>query len=153
ELGLGARRTASDLRLAALRQLAPHFLEPADVLAQLFNVELGDSDDAGFTLKLAPLAETEDGPANSKRNDADKVSEKLPELRVIMHVGHDGLVTKKALFVDGKRAAKLVYEYGAEKDGERVTARWSDKDGKELAKFDFTAEPLKYETVEKAFGT
>jgi hypothetical protein len=156
ELGLAARRPANDLRLASLRKLAPHFLDPADVLARVFNVELAESDAAGFTLELTVPAETAGVKSGAKAKAADDKAEKLPDVRVTLKVRSDGLVTQKSLFVDGKLAAKLVYEYGdtggdngSEPAAQTITARYFDKDSKELAKFEFTAQPLPAE--EKPF--
>jgi hypothetical protein len=138
ELGLAARRPASPLRLASLRQLAPHFLPPADWLARNFNVELGDFGEAGLTLHLTPNIEQ---AAGLREKQDVRPTAKQPEYRLTIHVRHDGLITQKSLYADGKLLAKLVYEYAAEPAGQ-ITARWLDKDDKELAKLEFTAQPL-----------
>jgi tetratricopeptide (TPR) repeat protein len=162
ELGLAARRPASELRLTSLRQLAPHFLEPADALARIFNVELGEANDQGFTLRLAPVLDkgetkvSASGKNASEKATSEKAAGELPDIRLTMTVRHDGLVTEKALFVDSKPVARLTYEYaragqaGPPAAAHEVTARWLDKENKELAKFEFTAQPL---DEPKAFET
>jgi hypothetical protein len=131
ELGLAARRPATDLRLSALRQMAPHLIEPTDWLAAQFNVELTAEDDEGFTVELTPLGETKEGE---------------DRLRMTVSVTADGRVRSKTLTVNDEPRLKLVYSYG----GKRITARWFDKDEKELSKFTYRAEPL--DADEKTFA-
>ncbi len=152
ELGLAARRPANALRLGSLRQLAPHFVEPAEELGRMFDIELGEANENGFTLRLTPIWARNEDQATPEKGQKKDDGDKLPEVRLTMQVRSDGLVTDKAVFMDGKPTAKLVYEYAdgstesKQADGQ-VTARWFDKEGKEVSKFEFTAQPLKDATA------
>ncbi len=121
ELGLAARRPATIFRRASLRQVAPHLIESADSLTMRFNVQLDDSNDEGFTLNLSPIGQSD---------DAEK------KVALVVRVLADGRIQDKTVMLDGAAQLRLAYVYD---DGD-VTARWFDKDDKELAKFAYKAE-------------
>ncbi|NQT53115.1 FecR domain-containing protein, partial [bacterium] len=127
ELGLAARRAATPLRLAALRRVAPHLIEPADWLARRYEVTLAEPADGRFVLKLAPIAHV-----------AQPSSAVKPPFHILLVANTDGRIREKSLFVKGKLQLKLAYAY----DAGKVTARWSDGEGKELATASFAAEPF-----------
>lgn len=84
ELGLVARREASDIRLNELRALAPHLLASADEWIIQFDVELIDSVDDQFTLKLTFPVPEEDANELSAKQDLDvdsQASEKVTDSR------------------------------------------------------------------------
>ena len=123
ELGLAARRPATMLRRASLRQLVPHLVESTESLAMRFNIELENDGDERFTLKLTPIDQTDD--AKNK-------------VELIVRVLADGRVQDKTMSLDGETQLRLAFEYG---DGQ-ITARWFDKDNNELGKFAYHSEPL-----------
>ena len=127
ELGLAARRKATPLRRAALRQLAPHLVEPADWLSRSYNVELAEKKAGRFTLKLSPIMAPEQGKEPPK-----------PSFHILLAVSPDGRILEKTLFAKGKAALRLAYTY----EGPKVAAKWSNAEGKELASADFQAEPF-----------
>jgi len=145
ELGLAARRPASDLRRASLRQVAPHLVEPADWLARQYDLKLAEEAADRFVLSLTPRA-TDSGvgfqPASGKEQpDANSSAGKTPApqgppYEIRMTVAKDGRVLEKALYQKGERQLRLAFEYRDTK----VTLRWLSDEDKELASFDYQAE-------------
>lgn len=123
EIGLAARRPATELRFAALRQLAPHLIEPADSLAKRFNVQVISEPKDGFELRLTPLAQPKD---------------KQQQYLMTVLVANDGRIRSKLLTVGGEQRLLLTFEY----KGEAITARWFGKDEKSLGEFTYAAQPL-----------
>jgi hypothetical protein len=127
EIGLAARRKATELRRAALRQLAPHLVEPADWMARKFDVELAEKKAGRVVLKLSPIMRAEKGKEAPK-----------PPFHILVAVAADGRILEKSLVVKDKPALKLAYTY----QGAKVAAKWLDAEGKELGAAEFEAEPF-----------
>ncbi|MDP6356298.1 MAG: hypothetical protein QF473_14405, partial [Planctomycetota bacterium] len=129
ELGIAARRRASTLRRASLRQFAPHLLEPGDWLARQHDIELAEQEkESGrFVLSLTPRSPTEKPDARPE-----------PSYEIRMTVATDGRLIEKSLYRKGERQLRLVFEY----EDSKVTLRWLSKEDKELAAIAYQAEPL-----------
>ncbi len=149
ELGLAAHRKATELRRAALRQLAPHLLEPADRLARRYDINLAERAADRFVLKLSPIvpghsSATVGLPDRGNGSTAGQASRGTPEsaegntdFHILAAVSFDGRILQTTLFVQGKATRRLSYTY----EGAKVTARWFDE-GHEIGSAEFVAEPF-----------
>jgi len=149
ELGLAARRRATALRRAALRQLAPHLVEPADWLARSYDVELVEREADRFVLKLTPIMRVAQPPSADEARGRPKKAQAgapvphgqpapKPPFHILVTVSPDGRILEKTLLVKDKATLRLTYTY----DGSKVTARWFDAKGKEVGSVEFEAQPF-----------
>jgi hypothetical protein len=148
-LGLIARRNATDMRLSMLRRYTPHLLEPADSLANWFEVTLNAEDDASFTLKLsAPeVAKSADETAEEKTANEQpaKAHEATADVYLLVQVDRQGRILRKQVVVDGEVTFTMTFSY----DDDQVAIRWIDKAGEELHKVEFFAKQV--DDVDDAF--
>ena len=126
ELGLAARRSATQQRLASLRRHVPHLLEPVSSLVQHADVELQDNDKSTFTLKLTPV--------DQKKDAEIKVS-------LVLKVDSQGRLHSKTFYADDQPQLKLDFKYNENE----ITASWTGKEDKELGEWTYHAEPFDVE--------
>ncbi len=120
ELGLAARRPATELRLAALRRLVPHLVTSVDGLLSRYDIELISETDDRLTLRLSPIGQAED--------DKNKFEVKLV-------LGTDGRIHSKTLFANKETLVRLAFAY----TDTEVHARWFDKDDKQQSELKYFA--------------
>jgi hypothetical protein len=145
ELGLAARRTASPMRMEALRAAVPHLLEPADAMAILHDVELIAEDAKSFTLKLTPVVSSANkhgaGEVTQDATQADldtqKADVKVSDIWMNVRLDNTGRLLEKMLFVDGKRELQIKFDYESKAD--HISIVWLDKEGKELGTSTYAA--------------
>lgn len=130
ELGLAARRPATELRRAALRQAVPFFVEPADWLARQYDVELIDSTEGSFVLKLLPRAPAREG---------DRAPDTARHL--LVEVSGDGRILRKTWLAGETVLVRLSYEY----DDEKILVRTFSADDSELGRLALRVEPVERE--------
>jgi len=127
ELGLAARRSATDLRLALLRSRAPHLLEPPWQLTRGCDVSLAEDERDYFTLDLIPLSRRE------RLRPLDG-----PRYRVRLVVGNDGRVRRRTW----SQGRTPVLEQSFSYRGTTVTIETTAARGRKLRRASFEVCPL-----------
>ena len=141
ELGIVARRNATEMRLGQLRSLAPHLIQPADVLAKNFDVELVETNDDSFTLKLTvakDAAPEEDSTKSAERVDDE--SEQGPPGHILIQADHQGRILNQSWIVCDETQLSIAFSY----KGEMVTVNWKVKSEEETneGSDSYAAKPL-----------
>ena len=155
ELGIVARRKATEMRLGQLRGLAPHMLQPAEVLARSFDVELVETNDDSFTLKLmiAKKKSKEDGASldeepentNKKQTKTDRLSETETQVHLLVKADHQGRILNQNWIVGDKIRLSIAFSY---KD-ESVAVNWKINSEKKTNEgtVSYLAKPLNSENA------
>ena len=166
EIGIAARRSATQSRLESLRQLAPHMIPDVDSMIGQFDVELVQTDDQSTTIKLT-IAEPSEEPG-SEEADSDPATEK-PEAEVeeqkngetrqpeseeqsaclILKFDNHGRVLNRQLLVGDQQLYSLDLSY----DDDKVTLKWKVKVEPETDEESETAkkEVASFETGESSY--
>ncbi len=130
ELGISARREASEIRLNELRQRVPHMISPADSLIGYCDVELVERDDNSYRLKLT-LAKTSPTGDESVDDDDDQnhpaetnpKETSNPERYFLVTVDHQGRILNRQWIVGDETVLSLSFKY----DGGQVELAWDLK--------------------------
>lgn len=130
ELGISARREASDIRFNELRQMVPHLVAPADSLIEFFDVELAERDDDTYTLKLtlAEMPEPEDNAAGGDEDQDTQVKtnskeNEKPESYLLVTIDRQGRILNRIWIVDDEPIFSLSFQY----DDDKVELTWNLK--------------------------
>lgn len=142
EIGIAAQRHASEVRVSALRQLVPHALEPAEVLAKYFDVELVDNNAEFFSLKLIPVQvslPTTEADATDDGDQFNGVADKLDSY-LLIQVDHEGRTHQRQLIHEGVAELTISFEY----TDEDVSLNWHLKGKSEPSKgfLSYSVKPL-----------
>ncbi len=120
ELGIAARRTATDTRLATIRSFVPHLLQPASVLAQNFDVELVESDKDSFTLKLTVAKDKSENKSEDQDVTKEADEEPFVEPHLLIKTDHQGRLLQRQMIQGEKVLFTLSFAY----ENDKVAVNW-----------------------------
>lgn len=130
ELGLVAKRVASNHRMSAFRQLVPHLIEPADSMIQHFDVTLANENAESFTLKLTPakyITKPNGNDAEKPETDDKGVVDSESKLKIDWHlqlqVDHEGRTIKRELVCGDESVFTISFTYSEGK----VETQWQQQ--------------------------
>ena len=126
EIGIAARRSATQTRLSGLRQLAPHMIPDVDSMIGRFDVELVESDEQSTTIKLTiaePEVEQPESEAEGQKNDTQDNEQPETEDQIaclVVKFDNQGRVLSRQLLLDDEQMYTLDLSY----DDNKVTFKW-----------------------------
>lgn len=142
ELGLAAKRRASEARLGRMYQILPHLIRSPESMSQLFDVELVSKDAESFVLKMTPATPPE--PKTEDANDKDSEPTSKPKFHFLVKCDHQGRVLSKTLYGDGKVVLRSKMDYSTENKIKSTWFVFDDQEKKEveIAKSEISTEPF-----------
>ena len=118
ELGIVARREASESQLSSLRGSVPHLLGPVSTLIQNFDVELIESNDASFTLKLTvanvkpdQMEQESKVENNSTEQELADGEKEMVQPHLLIKADHQGRLLQRQLVQGDKILFTLSFTY------------------------------------------
>ncbi len=143
EIGIVARRDASELRLEQLRNFAPHLVQPAESLARTFDVQLLENNEETFTLKLTVAKSDAEKKSKSVETDSSEDQSEMEQAEpayILIKADHQGRILSKNWMEGDQTLHSISFTYEAE----NVALNWkmaSEKEPIEGSKT-YKAKPL-----------